>query len=120
MLDTTTFISRLKTILNHHELSSASFADLIQVQRSSISHLLNGRNKPSLEFIMKINDAFNEVDLQWLLYGDGAYPNEKLETSNRSIKQSDTNTIANTTQKKNVERIVIFYTDGTFKNYVEQ
>tara|TARA_R110000744_G_scaffold60864_3_gene125996 strand:+ start:230 stop:592 length:363 start_codon:yes stop_codon:yes gene_type:complete len=120
MLDTTSFISRLKTILNHHELSSASFADLIHVQRSSISHLLNGRNKPSLEFIMKINEAFKEVNLQWLLYGEGKYPNEDLEHTNKSIEQSYGNTITKSTQKKNVERIVIFYTDGTFKNYVEQ
>ena len=120
MLDTTSFISRLKTILNHHELSSASFADLIHVQRSSISHLLNGRNKPSLEFIMKINEAFKEVELQWLLYGEGIYPNEDLENNSKSIEHSNGNTITKPSQKKNVERIVIFYTDGTFKNYVEQ
>ncbi|WP_339665031.1 helix-turn-helix transcriptional regulator [Maribacter arcticus] len=120
MLDSTSFITRLKTILNHHELSSASFADLIHVQRSSISHLLNGRNKPSLEFIMKINEAFKEVELQWLLYGEGIYPNEDLENNSKSIEQSNGNTITKSSQKKNVERIVIFYTDGTFKNYVEQ
>jgi transcriptional regulator with XRE-family HTH domain len=90
------------------------------VQRSSISHLLNGRNKPSLEFILKINDAFKEVDLQWLLFGIGKYPNENLENNNKSIEQSVEDTITKPIQKKNVERIVIFYTDGTFKNYLEQ
>lgn len=117
MLDTTTFIERLKTILNHHELSSASFADLIHVQRSSISHLLNGRNKPSLEFIMKINEVFKEVDLQWLLYGEGEYPNENSKNIKKSIKQSNTNTITKSNHKKKIERIIIFYTDGTFDNF---
>ena len=118
MLDTTTFITRLKTILNHHELSSASFADLIDVQRSSISHLLNGRNKPSLEFIMKINDTFKEVDLQWLLYGEGEYPKKNLDK--KSSERSNIKVVTRPIQKKEVERIVIFYTDGTFKNYEEQ
>ncbi|WP_339652366.1 helix-turn-helix transcriptional regulator [uncultured Maribacter sp.] len=118
MLDTTTFITRLKTILNHHELSSASFADLIDVQRSSISHLLNGRNKPSLEFIMKINDTFKEVDLQWLLYGEGEYPKKNLDK--KSNECSNIKVVTRPIQKKEVERIVIFYTDGTFKNYEEQ
>tara|TARA_R110000868_G_scaffold243881_1_gene499971 strand:+ start:110 stop:466 length:357 start_codon:yes stop_codon:yes gene_type:complete len=118
MLDTTTFITRLKTILNHHELSSASFADLIDVQRSSISHLLNGRNKPSLEFIMKINDTFKEVDLQWLLYGEGEYPKKNLDK--KSNERSNIKVVTRPIQKKEVERIVIFYTDGTFKNYEEQ
>ena len=120
MLDTTSFIARLKTILNHHELSSASFADLIHVQRSSISHLLNGRNKPSLEFIMKINDTFKEVDLQWLLYGEGEYPNKNLDNNKKSNERSNTNAVTKPIQKKNVERIVIFYTDGSFRKYEEQ
>ena len=69
---------------------------------------------------MKINEAFKEVELQWLLYGEGIYPNEDLENNSKSIEQSNGNTITKPSQKKNVERIVIFYTDGTFKNYVEQ
>lgn len=119
MLDTSSFLIRLKTILNHHELSSASFADLIHVQRSSISHLLNGRNKPSLEFIMKINEAFKEVDLEWLLYGEGKYPKNNLDNNVKPIECAVTKENKKTIQKKIVERIVIFYSDGTFKNYVE-
>jgi len=115
MLDSTSFLIRLKSILDHYELSSAAFADAINVQRSSISHLLKGRNKPSLEFIMKINEAFDEVDLQWLLYGTGTFPTteNKITATNKKIevKNSDTK------NKKSLNRIVIFYSDGTFEDY---
>ncbi|WP_405414988.1 helix-turn-helix transcriptional regulator [Maribacter sp. Asnod1-A12] len=117
MLDTTSFLSRLKTILAHNELSSAAFADLIHVQRSSISHLLNGRNKPSLEFIMKVDEAFLEVDLEWLLYGKGTFP--KTEISNTPSNKATKAQTAKKEKKKNIERIIMFYTDGTFKSYTE-
>jgi transcriptional regulator with XRE-family HTH domain len=117
MLDTTSFISRLKKILAHNELSAAAFADSIAVQRSSISHLLSGRNKPSLEFIMKIDEAFSEVDLQWLLYGKGSFPRIENNNSHATEVTKKESTIKDS--KKNLERIVMFYTDGTFKTYTE-
>ncbi|MEP2057543.1 MAG: helix-turn-helix transcriptional regulator [Maribacter litoralis] len=118
MLDINLFISRLKAILTHYELSSSAFADLIEVQRSSISHLLNGRNKPSLEFIMKIDEAFSEVDINWLLYGTGSFP--KPEEKPQHKNQDNPQKKIDETSKKIIERIVIFYTDGTFKIYSEK
>lgn len=119
MLDASEFIKRLKIILDHHELSSAAFADLIQVQRSSISHLLNGRNKPSLEFVMKINEAFPEVNLEWLLYNKGSFPSSKLDTTSASkITKKDSPLKIGTTNKA-IERIIIFYQDGSYKSYTE-
>ncbi|TLP79652.1 helix-turn-helix domain-containing protein [Maribacter sp. ACAM166] len=120
MLDTTAFLKRLKLILTHHELSSAAFADLIHVQRSSISHLLNGRNKPSLEFIMKIHEAFPEADLQWLLYDKGTFPNVTSENKLNSFTKNKAAPLSKAPSQKAIERVVIFYTDGTYKNYIEQ
>ena len=54
-------IERLKVILDYYNLTSSSFAEKIDVPRSSISHLLSGRNKPSLDFILK-----KFVNLQYL------------------------------------------------------
>ena len=54
------------------------------MQRSSLSHLLSGRNKPSLDFILKIIEEFPEVDLYWILNGKGTFPkseNKIIETS---------------------------------------
>ena len=73
MLNTEDFIKRLEFIMDHFSLSASSFADKIGVQRSSISHLLSGRNKPSLDFIIKILGVFPELDLYWLLNGTGSF-----------------------------------------------
>lgn len=51
-------VARIETVINHLELTVSAFADEIGVQRSSLSHLLNGRNKPSLDFVMKLVDTY--------------------------------------------------------------
>ena len=56
MVNTDDFIKRLELILEYYGLNASAFADKIGVQRSSLSHLLSGRNKPSLDFILKIMD----------------------------------------------------------------
>ena len=53
MVNTLKFTSRLKKVMDYHQITASMFADKIGVQRSSISHILSGRNKPSLDFILK-------------------------------------------------------------------
>ncbi len=55
MMNTDDFRARLSKIMSYYGLSASAFAELIQVQKSSISHVLSGRNKPSLDFILKLN-----------------------------------------------------------------
>jgi transcriptional regulator with XRE-family HTH domain len=74
MLNSDCFIKNLETILDYYQLSAAAFADKIGVQRSSLSHLLSGRNKPSLDFILKIIDVFPEVDFYWFIKNEGSFP----------------------------------------------
>lgn len=115
MVNTEAFILRLEIILEHYQLTASAFADKIGVQRSSISHLLAGRNKPSLEFVLKVVKSFPEVNMYWLLNGKGKFPQEtKNSLSAKPIypKQTD-----KTLPTKEVEKIVIFYTDGSFKVY---
>ncbi|MEK9613797.1 MAG: helix-turn-helix transcriptional regulator [Flavobacteriaceae bacterium] len=69
MLNKDSFIKRLEELMDDHQLSAAAFAQKIGVQRSSVSHILSKRNKPSLEFMLKIHHHFTEVDLDWLLLG---------------------------------------------------
>ena len=76
MVNSSDFIERLELLLQHYDLNASAFADKIQVQRSSISHLLSGRNKPSLEFVLKVVKSFPEVNLYWLLNGKGTFPSE--------------------------------------------
>lgn len=155
MVNTDDFIKRLEIILDFYSLNASSFSDKIGVQRSSLSHLLSGRNKPSLDFILKIMDVFPEVDLYWILKGKGTFPKSELENQinskptpivdipieeskvekqpdlfsekipNAKIQREENlpNLFSNSknviTQKMDgeIDRIVIFYTNGTFKTY---
>ncbi|ANW95996.1 DNA-binding protein [Wenyingzhuangia fucanilytica] len=130
MLNQEAFINRLHKLLEHYHLSAATFADEINVQRSSISHLLSGRNKPSLEFVLKIVDSYKEVSLDWLLYGKEEFPSRPSQSINNSIdptkeKEKLQNDVLDKGQKKtttpsDIERIVVFYKNGTFKEYSER
>ena len=62
---------RITEIINYSELTSSEFADEIEVQRSNISHISSGRNKPSLDFLIKIKERFPEIQWDWLIYGTG-------------------------------------------------
>tara|TARA_B100001059_G_scaffold67825_1_gene64665 strand:+ start:258 stop:677 length:420 start_codon:yes stop_codon:yes gene_type:complete len=69
MLNTNAIVERIEEMISNHQLSAAAFASKIGVQRSAISHILSGRNKPSLEFLMKVYETFDEVTLEWLILG---------------------------------------------------
>ena len=101
--------------MDYHQLSASMFADKIGVQRSSISHILSGRNKPSLDFILKITGEFQDVDIHWLLNGKGSFPKTTeniTPTSTPSLFSSET-----IKDNKKIQRIVVFYNDGTFDEY---
>lgn len=76
---------RIAEIMKHENLSPSAFAESIGIQRSALSHILNGRNNPSLDVVMRIHQAYNYVNLHWLLYGDG----EMIDSQKRkeSIQQ---------------------------------
>lgn len=65
------FTDRFTKVIEYSELTPAEFAEEIGVQRSSISHIISGRNKPSLDFITKIKTAFPKFEWDWLITGEG-------------------------------------------------
>ncbi|WP_379963712.1 helix-turn-helix transcriptional regulator [Epilithonimonas sp. UC225_85] len=65
------FNDRITKVIEYSELTPAEFAEEIGVQRSSISHIISGRNKPSLDFITKIKSAFPKFEWDWLINGEG-------------------------------------------------
>jgi len=109
------FSQRLKTIMDYYQLSAATFADRINVQRSSISHLLSGRNRPSLDFVLKVLEEFKEIELYWLMNGKGSFPRSKKNTATPLLDNDIPN--AKITDSE-IDRIIIFYKDGTFKDYI--
>lgn len=120
MVNSADFIKRLEKLLDYYGISAAVFADKIQVQRSSISHLLSGRNKPSLDFVLKVVKTFPEVNLYWLLNGRGTFPttDDSLAPIPPAKTKEDFQPVDKTSsQEKSIEKIVIFYSDGTFKSF---
>ena len=88
MVNSADFTKRLQNILDYYGLSATAFSEKIDFNRSTISHLLSGRNKPSLEFIMKVLQEFPEVELYWLLNGKGTFPTAPIpEKKNSPIKR---------------------------------
>ena len=157
---------RIKMILEYYKITASSFAERIEVQRSSISHILSGRNNPSLDLIYKIIDNFPEINPMWLIAGKGTmrqldlFENEdllearpriangedfdsygsadffqeqinnppllKTQVHTKKKRGSKTETYPfqtslpfekNTSEEKQIEKIMIFYTDKTFSCY---
>ena len=115
MINSTDFSKRIQQIIDYYNLNASSFAEKIGVQRSSISHILSGRNKPSLDFIMKVLSSFNDVDMYWLLNGKGNFPS-LIKTQSVASEMKDL-IGDNFKEEQEIDRIVIFFKDGTFKNY---
>ena len=128
MINTDAFAKRLQKVIDFYGESASSFSEKVGVQRSTISHILSGRNKPSLDFVMKILSHFPEVELYWLMNGKGIFPNEKkvevkeIQKSEKAIlppKNEKAEITVSTSSEKKIDRIVIFYTDGSFQNFNE-
>ena len=109
------FKDRLKEILDKEDLTASKFAEKIGIQRSSVSHILSGRNKPSLDFVIKVNNAFDDVSLDWLIKGDNAIKTGVKNTQTSSPLEIDLKKALNI--DKNIKEIGFFYTDGSFKIY---
>ncbi len=142
---------RIKSIISHKGLTPSKFADIIGVQRSGISHILSGRNKPGLDLLNKVLVNFNDISGDWLITGEGEMnksknvaqtPNQlfpKKSQVNTQVEEMNINreedppvyqTKKRTVEKiavspgslpadstKSIEKIVVFYSDRTFREY---
>ena len=63
---------RIQLLISTKGMTNATFAEKIGVQPSNISHVLSGRNKPSLDLVHKILNSFKEVRTEWLVHGSGS------------------------------------------------
>lgn len=126
MLNYDRLVGRLQMLMKENELTASSFADKIGVQRSSISHILSGRNKPSLDFLAKIEHNFDRVSFHWLLTGDElpshsftAPEKTILEKSSTPIKTADTSPLSHLHPQntKTVVDMVFVYSDGSFERF---
>lgn len=124
---------RFRYIMKLNNLSASAFADEIGVQRSSISHILSGRNKPSLEFIQKVLNRFPKVDATWLINGVTSVESDKIlpEKENSLMEENSSKSVEVSTSKqaaiapsasqeltaKRISRILVFYDDQSFEEF---
>lgn len=125
---------RLQQFLDLEQLTSSRLADILGIQRSSVSHILNGRNKPGYDFISRFMSKFPQISIEWLLNGKGkpykekdqvienkdnsdlfnlSYPSEDIvstPTPTDRVEKTERNQDIN----KKIRRITIFYSDGSF------
>lgn len=120
MINSIEFTERLQKVIDFYSETASSFAEKIGVQRSSISHILSGRNKPSLDFVMKVLHSYPGVELYWLLNGKGEFPSISKISESPNSNSTETNLDPKASipeSNSEIEKIVIFYKDGTFKSY---
>jgi transcriptional regulator with XRE-family HTH domain len=82
---------RIVKIMQIKNLNATQFAEVLEIQRSGISHIISGRNKPSLDLIIKIKESFPEFSLDWLIFGRGPATESQPETqtARRGTKEPD-------------------------------
>jgi transcriptional regulator with XRE-family HTH domain len=135
---------RIELLLKSMNLSPSRFADEINVQRSSVSHILSGRNKPSLDFITKVLSSYPQVNPDWLLFNNGGMlrksdnrPEEEIQdqgkreetettpTAPPSVTEKEATALIENFREENrvpygiqsIEKIILLYSDGTFRTY---
>lgn len=133
--------SRLKKMIDNMGLNASEFSEQVGIQRSSLSHLFSGRNKPSIDFIIKIKNAFPSTDLEWLITGKEAQAgsgmqenehknsgsatesivtnvnNDALATDNKHINDELNDSTQTGRDEKEIDSIVWFYRDGSYRVY---
>ncbi len=124
---------RIKQYMDYKSISAGELSSRLDVQRSNISHILNGRNKPGASFIEKLLLSFPDLNARWLFTGDGEMTESKV--SNKIIETSNVKDSAavepvmnkenelpfmesiNSNQLKPIDKVVLLFTDGTFTDF---
>jgi transcriptional regulator with XRE-family HTH domain len=95
--------NRLKNWMESESLKSSALADNIGVNRATISHILSGRNKPSIDFLQKLLHSYPDLNANWLITGIG-YIQENQKQEQEQAKSS-----------KSIGKVVVFYDDKSFE-----
>ncbi len=126
--------NRIQQYMDYKSITAGELAALLDVQRSNISHILNGRNKPGAAFIEKFLLSFPDLNARWLLTGEGEMiekkemplirnvevpPVKKVEEPKKVVEEvkKDDQSKATKKEEKPLSKIVLLYDDGTFEDY---
>ena len=93
--------NRLENWMESENLKSSALADNIGVNRATISHILSGRNKPSIDFLQKLLHSYPDLNANWLITGIGYM---QANQNQQEVKSS-----------KSIGKVVVFYDDKSFE-----
>ena len=112
-----TVLSRIKKIIENNDLTNSEFAEIIGVPKSSISHLLSERNKPSLDIITKISEKFDEITTDYLIFGSSLSKKSQIKPSKDLFSSSDIDNSKDSVKDSNnkVKSIIIIYENNKFE-----
>ncbi len=108
MINNELIVSRIKKLMDENKLTPSSFAKKIESKRANVSHILSGRNKPSLNFLIKIVNSFDGISLDWFVNDKVKFSEEYEESFN--FKKNDKGD-----DNREIKTIVHFYENGTFR-----
>lgn len=121
------FEERLAYLLTSLNISAANFAERLKIQRSALSHLLSGRNKPGFEFMERLITEFPLVNLEWLISGHGnPLKSEEPIRAEKNVvapvhaflsMESDNFQESKREVHARPERMILLYADGTFESF---
>ena len=80
---------RIAHIMRAKNLKASDFANLLGIQPSGVSHILAGRNQPSLDFVKKIKETFPEYNLDWIIFGIGPMTNSESAKESFAAAQQE-------------------------------
>lgn len=123
---------RLEQIIESEGLTAKQFAEEVGIQAGTISNIVNGRNNPSLDVMQRVLNRFRTISSDWLILGVGSMyrangapdttlfdikPIEVEQSEQQEIKAENKpeQIISAPAQSKVIDKIMIFYTDGTFE-----
>lgn len=107
--------NRIISLIEELNLDRSSFANSINVKQATLSHILTGRNDPTLNIILQIHNTYPSVDINWLLYGKGDSPftteDDKPKETQEPIRER---IVYEEKKQKKITEIRVFYDDQTF------
>lgn len=120
--------TRLQQFLMAENISPSRFADQIGIQRSGLSHILAGRNKPGFDFIEKMLLTYPSLNAEWLITGKGKMYKEIQEKTQEMLPEEpiflDNNNSSVDTYsglpevEHKLNKVLLFYSDNTFTEYI--
>ena len=112
-----TVLDRIKKIIENNDLTNSEFAEIIGVPKSSISHLLSKRNKPSLDVITKISENFDEITADYLIFGSTLSKKDQIKPFEDLFSSYDIGNSKDSVKESNnkVKSIIIIYENNKFE-----